>query len=74
MSFVAVNFTNAFDLINAKEFATFAEADAAARAAIGDSPKATIKVLEIKQVYTATVTVTAADPVLVTPPEAEPQE
>ncbi|QBJ04552.1 hypothetical protein HOV23_gp021 [Pseudomonas phage Lana] len=71
MSFVAVNYTNAFDLINAKPFASFEEADAAAREALLDAPKATIKVLEIKQVYTATVTVSSANP---EPVEPAPQE
>lgn len=74
MSFIAVNFANAFDLINARAFATFAEAEAAAHQLLADAPKAVVKVMEIKQVYTATITVQSNPPEPVAPAEPPPEE
>jgi len=68
MPFIVIDTTNDFNPLNKRQFATDAEAEAAATQELQTNPRVVLSTAKILKVFKAEVTVTAQEPA-----EVEPQ-
>ncbi|MEW5512062.1 hypothetical protein ABGT16_05525 [Pseudomonas asiatica] len=74
MPFIVIDSTNDFNPLNKRQFATEAEAEAAATQELQTNPRVVLSTAKVLKVFKAEVTVTAQEPAEVEPqvPAEEP--